>query len=740
MATTHAHTWKFFRSGGLDQVLLETDADIRNLHTLDQKLWVALSCPVKGLELSEKTLALIDTDGDGRIRVPEVLEAIKWSGERLKDLAVLLSDQPGLPLAAIREDTEEGRAVLASARRVLTNLGKDAGPQARIQIEDTADTHRIFAGTGFNGDGVITEKSTSDEELRKTIADVVAVEGGEADRSGTSGASQAKIEAFYADLAAYSAWSARGTDAGILVAGDSTADALAALQAVRAKVDDYFARTRVLSYDQRAAAAVNKPEAEFAAVANKELKGSGEEWASFPLAHVEPGRPLPLLEGINPAWASALANFHASAVAPILGAHRDSLTQEDWTLLCTKFAAYESWLAGKPAAAVEKLGVERIKAVLARNAKDELLKLVEQDKALEPEAKAIANVDRLVRYQRDLGVLLRNFVNFGDFYDPRYPAIFQSGTLFLDSRSCDLCVRVDGPSPLAAMSKAYIAHCDLSRNGATLKIAACFTQGDSDFLFVGRHGIFYDRQGRDWDAVITSVVENPISIREAFWSPYKRFVRMIEENVAKRAAAAESESNARIANAADKTANVDKAKPVEPPKKVDVGAVAAIGVAVTGAVSALTLILGYVFGMKAWQYPLVLVGLMLVISGPSMIIAWLKLRQRTLGPILDATGWAINGRVKINVPLGTSLTHVANLPAGSVSMREDPFEDKEAKRRKRTLVAFLVTLAVVAVLIRLDRVERGHYFWQKPPAEQPAPVPASSPTPTPAAPPAATTP
>ena len=57
-------------TGGLDQVSLETGADLLNLENLDQKLWVALSCPVKGLELDETTLKMIDTDGDGRITAP----------------------------------------------------------------------------------------------------------------------------------------------------------------------------------------------------------------------------------------------------------------------------------------------------------------------------------------------------------------------------------------------------------------------------------------------------------------------------------------------------------------------------------------------------------------------------------------------------------------------------------------------------------------------------------------------
>jgi hypothetical protein len=151
--------------------------------------------------------------------------------------------------------------------------------------------------------------------------------------------------------------------------------------------------------------------------------------------------------------------------------------------------------------------------------------------------------------------------------------------------------------------------------------------------------------------------------------------------------------------------------------------VAAIGVAISGAVTALTLILGYVFQLKAWQYPLVLVGLMLVISTPSMVIAWLKLRQRTLGPILEGNGWAVNGRVMINIPFGSALTDVATLPAGARRSLEDPYEDKEAAKKRRQLIGLIVVLVLAAVAIRVDQGRRGHYFWQSAPvpvAEAPA--------------------
>lgn len=742
-ASSSQHRWKFFRTGGLDQVALETGDDLLHLDELDQKLWVALSCPVKGLELDERTLALIDHDGDGRIRVPELLRAIKWASVRLKDTGDLLKGIDSLPLTAINDQTPEGKMLLASARQTLISLGK---PDATaISTADSGDTKRIFAANPINGDGVIPAEAASDDETKALIADIIACQGAATDQTGSPGVTSEKVDAFFNELGAYLAWADQGPNTEANILGEQTAVAFEAIKAVRAKVDDYFARCRLAAFDARSINALNRAESDYLAIAAKDMKITAEEVRGFPIAIVAAGKPLPLTEGVNPAWAACLANLQQDAVAPILGATKTSLNETDWLQLCARFAPYEKSTELKPTTNCEKLGHERLKAIAEGKCRAILTELIAKDKAIAPEFQAISDVDRLVRYQRDLRALLHNFVNFSDFYSPDKWAVFQAGTLFLDSRSTELCIRVDAANPLAAMSKAYIAYCTCTRAGCTpLTIAACFTQGDSDYLFVGRHGVFYDRQGRDWDAVITSIVDNPISIRQAFWSPYKKFLRMIEEQVAKRAAAAEAASNSRLAATAEKAANADKAKPVEPPKKVDVGAVAAIGVAITGAISALTLILGYFFGLKAWQYPLAFIGLMLVISGPSMVIAWLKLRQRTLGPILEGNGWAVNGRVRINIPFGTALTDIAKLPPGSKRSLEDPYEDKEAAKRKRqsVLLIVLLVLAGATIWIRIDANQhkspapdnKPRYFWQ----DRTDPIPPTAVPPAPAAPAAPT--
>jgi hypothetical protein len=100
-------------------------SDLRHLSELDPKLWTALSCPVNDLEIDRKTLQIIDSDKDGQIRVPEVIEAVNWVVQVLRNTDDLLKQAAVFPLSAINDQTEEGKALLDSAYTILRNLGKE---------------------------------------------------------------------------------------------------------------------------------------------------------------------------------------------------------------------------------------------------------------------------------------------------------------------------------------------------------------------------------------------------------------------------------------------------------------------------------------------------------------------------------------------------------------------------------------------------------------------------------------
>ena len=82
-----------------------------------------------------------------------------------------------------------------------------------------------------------------------------------------------------------------------------------------------------------------------------------------------------------------------------------------------------------------------------------------------------------------------------------------------------------------------------------------------------------------------------------------------------------------------------------------------------------------------------------------MLLAWLKLRQRNIAPILDASGWAVNGNVRINIPLGRILTKTGIRPRGSKLETFDPYAQKKFPVKRLILAVLILVLIVCAVLV-----------------------------------------
>jgi hypothetical protein len=697
-ASTPAHTWNFVPTGGLNQVSLTTGSDLLALGQLDQKLWVALSCPVKGLQSDERTLTLIDSDGDGHVRPPEVIAAVNWACARLRDPGLLLKGADPLPVDAIA-DGAEGAPIADAARWILSRLSPGAGSISAAQAAEAAKAAQLGA---LKGDGLLRPEAARDPGTRTLIGEISRCQGKVTDET---------VASFFDDLASFKAWSEAGSAAGAAGLGPAAAEAFAAVAAVRSKVADYFARTQLAAFDAAAVPGLNLKDEDFRKVSPGELAPDSPALVAFPLARVEPNKPLPLLEGVNPAWAAALARLHTAAVIPLLGASKTGLTPDDWATLSEKLRPYESWVGTKPASAVAGLGVERINAILAGPGRRALAELFAEDRALAPRIGAIADVEKLALLSRDLGTLLRNFVNFSDFYSRARPAVFQAGTLYLDGRSCRLCIRVDDISshaPFATMSRVYVAYLECRRpSGETMRIAAGVTQGDSDYLFVGRNGVFYDRKGRDWDATVVKIVESPISIRQSFWAPYKKVASFVGDQFSK-FSASKDKIVATGMNKAVSTVASEVVQAVQPaPPPFDIAKFAGIFAAVGLALSAIGVALAAAFrgieNLSPWEKPLIVVVVVLLISGPSMLLAFLRLRQRNLGPLLEGTGWAVNGRVMINVPLGSALTDRGVLPPDSKRLAYDPYADEAARSRRYASIALAVALLAWLAAARIFR-------------------------------------
>lgn len=649
LISKQGYDWKFSTVGGVTRVNIENGQDIAHLSELDQKLWTVLSCPVKGLEFDERTLALLDTDHDGKLRVHEVVAASQWLCKVLADMDYLVEGRDSITFGAIRHDTDEGKQVVEAAKMILGKLDVNKDEISLADVKAYMDVY---------------------EE-------------------------KCKAEYSAGETEPYEPPYGEGSDA-----------AEAAVNAVRQKIADWFMRCKLVQFDEDAAGALDVQVEKIAAISAGNLNDSVGEISAYPLARPRKEGLLPLAEGLNPAWQAPMAAVVA-AVPELQG--KDSVSEEEWNAVVAKVDAYTAWKAAGETAMNEAIAT----------------KLGEHAAAIEP-------VERLLRYCRDYFRLLHNYVVFKDFYrrDDKFLAVFQAGKLYIDQRCCDLCVKVtDMPRSTGTAGKSGIyllyCHCVAKSGGAQMDIVAALTDGEIGGLHEGKNAIFYDRAGNDWDATITKIVDNPISVRQAFWSPYRKFGNWVTDKITKSASEKESKQFDEMTTKADSASTNLTAKPEDaaaekkPAAPFDIakfaGIFAAIGLAFGAIGAALGMLGGFI--VAKWYNVIILVAaVVLLISGPSMLLAWLKLRKRNLGPVLNANGWAINSDVKINTTFGKTLTSMAKYPK---VVAKDPFADKKMPWWQKCLI-WLGVLAVLFLLV--FRLTQHRWVWQPKPVEPVAEV------------------
>ena len=495
------YNWNFANVGGVTRVRIEKADDIRHLGELDKKMWTVLSCPVNGLEISSDSLSLMDTDGDGKLRVKEVIATAEWLCGALKD------------------------------------------PQSLFEQSDSIAIDNI-----------------ADEGI-KAIGERLAANG--------------KV---------------------------ALADVMAAIDAVKVEEQPVPAAP----FEADVMAAYKEKKDEYTAYFEQ------EKLQKLGLAVIPEDAPKP------------------------------GMKEADFLKMGKQIA---EWEAAK--AEAEKANADALDA-----AKAEFMPL-----------------RKLLLLHRDFYRLLRNYVTLEDFYDNNDETIasFQAGTLIIDQRACHLCMRVndlakhDTQAPLSGIYLLY-CNCENKKTGKTMQILAAVTQGEIKNLSVGKNAVFYDNDGLDYDATVTKIIDNPISIRQAFWTPYRKFSKWIEEKINKSAAEKDAKAFDDMTAKADAAADPNAEKKPAFDNAKFAGLFAGIGMALGMIGTALAAVAKGMSGFAWWQLLIVFVCILLVISGPSMVMAWLKLRRRNLAPVLNANGWAINSDALISVLFGRSLTEQVKFP------------------------------------------------------------------------------
>ena len=526
------YNWSFANVGGVTRVRIQSAEDIRHLGELDKKMWTVLSCPTTGLEISSDSLSLMDLDGDGKLRVKEVIATADYLCATLKDAKSLFEQSDSIELENIADE---------ALKAVAEKLAKD-GKVALADVQAAIDAVTI-------------------EEKPVPVAPLEA-------------------------------------------------DVIAAYKEKQAEYAAYFEQ---------------------------------EKLQKLGLATIAEDTPKP------------------------------GMTEKKFAEMGKQISDWES--------EVESLKL-KVESELAA-ARAEFMPL-----------------RKLLLIHRDFYRLLRNFVTLEDFYDRDSNTIasFEAGTLIIDQRACHLCMRVHDPAKhdaQAPLSGMYLIYCNCvnQKTGKSMAIVAAVTQGEVNNLSIGKNAVFYDNDGLDYDATVTKIIDNPISIRQSFWTPYRKFANWVEDKINKSAAEKDAKAFGDLTAKADAAAdpNAEK-KPAFDIAKF-AGIFAAIGMALGMIGSALVSVAHGMKGFTWWQYMLIFVCILLVISGPSMIMAWLKLRRRNLAPVLNANGWAVNSDAIISVIFGRTLTEQVLFPVVKL-----PKVKTGMSTWKKWLIAICIILAVLGIV------------------------------------------
>ncbi|MCK6505681.1 hypothetical protein L6R53_20170 [Myxococcota bacterium] len=524
--------------------------------------WVATAVTVDTLRADPGLLALVDTDTDGRIRSDELRVAIRWCAEHLSDSSGLSQGSDRLKLSAVKAQAPEGPAILEAARRVLRELDDPQG--AEVGLAQVREVRARHEARGLSEAGrVLPAAAGDDAPLAAFLARIVAVTGGEPHPLGEAAASAGTLDRFLAEGQAWLAWHDQGVlpagqeQSDLLPLGAGTAAAVAALEAVQDKLDQYFLLCDAVALDPGLAGAA------WVDATGSDLLDAGVARSLLqraPLARPRADGQLDLAGALNPAWRGALQALQGAA-GPLLreGSLLDRAAVE---ALAGRLAPFRAWRDGQPAAAVGADGAEPLRAMLADATLPERTRaLLAQSEVAAAELAGIKSLEKLILLQQGLLALANSTTSLAALFDPQRTSLFAQGELVLDGRVFTLAIRVldrGRAEAFAAKSPLFTMFVEVGEKGTALdrELMIPLTAGERGHVAEGMWGVFRGIDGKEHHARVRKLIANPISIREALMAPFRKLNDALQAMADKAAADQSSAMDAKVAASAQ--AAVDK--------------------------------------------------------------------------------------------------------------------------------------------------------------------------------------
>jgi hypothetical protein len=661
--------FEFDRFAGSRQMRIRTVEDLLRIRNLPETHWVATACPKSAIACDPQFLRFLDEDGNERIRVREVIEAINWLCRMLRDPSGAV---PGSDVLVLERLSPEALPLRAAADLVLENLS--ASDRTKISLADVRRTSEIFRKVSSNGDGIITPDSSSDPEARELAEDILRVMPGATDKSGARGLDLATIEAFLAARKSAIAWLDRGDAfAGL---GEGTIARSLLVAEARPKVDEYFLECRLVASQPEALEKLKlKAEDVTASIGDRSALTRALE--VLPIALPDPSGRLDFSRLHRGGSFELLQRLRTEVLGPILGAKGASvLPEEDWRKIVTDAEPIVAWKKEEGSFPVLAIGAERLRKVSDR-AIGELREGCQRDLRFGGTLGALGQLEKLILFQRWLFTFVNNFVSMPHLYNREQRALFEQGTLILGGREFTLSIRIYDRAHHAALAEEagmFMMYVEVyGSSEKAFELAVPVTAGRSDELWVGKNGIFQTIAGDELDARIVQLVVQPVSLWEALTLPFSRignFISQRFEKFGKKLNEDLSKTAARpLAPITGGPPPPQAAAPIPiamAPSQGLGGLLMGGSVAFAAIGSALAFIAAQLQKMiveDPLTFFLSLFIILAILFTPIAIIAWLKLRRRNLAIVLEGAGWALNDRLRLTQKLGRLFTRRPPIPS-----------------------------------------------------------------------------
>ncbi len=653
--------------GGSYQLRIQNAEDLEKIQVLDEVHWAATSIPTDSLNCDKAFIAYVDTDKNGRIRPAELKAAWSWLIQVLADRHRLSEGSDVLRLQDIDTHRPEGQKLHAAAEFILTNL--NISGENEISLAQVRDVQSIMASAANNGDGIIPPEVTSNADLAQFITSIMDTVGSRMDACGKPGISEEELKKFSHEAETYLAWQAQGeipkghecTE--IKPWGTETRKAYDLVKNLEGKMDQFFAQCALVKFDGRTAAQMQLREKELKEIDFTDTAKMIDRLKDSPLASPNPEGLLNFEEAINPLYVDSLFELKEKVLNRALGDALKRLNQNEWRKVKNIFCSYRVWLENKQGRKVEKLGQDQLRSYLEGSYREQVGELIEKDLAVANELNQMQNLEKLILYQRWLMVLANNFVSFADLYNPNARALFEMGTLVIDERQITFTMGIrdrQAHKKISQRSSMYLLYVEVTgRQDKDIKfeIVAPVTSGNSEGLCIGKRGIFFTVDGREWDAEVVDIVVNPISVWESVKAPFQKFADFTRKQIEKMTQSSE-EKAVSMASSASASGTA---------RDLMLGG----GLAIAALGSSFAYITQALSEVKPVQVLMALLGLAMVVLLPSIFAGFVKIRRRDMSGLLEASGWAVNVHMRLNMTMGRLFTHTPHLPKDARKERKD---------------------------------------------------------------------